>query len=185
MADLPAGAVIVLAAAAVFCFSLLFGTARGLVRTLRERARLRARILRENLLRELFEWYETAVSEAGGPTVSDLLPRRSWSLRRLIAMRNRLQKEGQVTLDEETGSIRFTESGEVAAHSVVRKHRLWETYLITHADTAPGHVDWGADAIEHVLDEELVRELERKLEAKETDPMPESPHTLRPETEPV
>lgn len=183
MANLPAGAVIVLAAAAVFGFSMLFGTARGLVRTLRERARLRTRILRENLLRELFEWYETAGAGAGGPAVSDLLPRRSWSRRRLARMRNRLQRDGQITVDTKTGAIRFTETGEAAARSVVRKHRLWETYLITHADTAPGHVDWGADAVEHVLDEALVRELERRIEAGGPETVPKSPHALRSETE--
>jgi manganese/zinc/iron transport system permease protein len=49
---------------------------------------------------------------------------------------------------------------------VVRKHRLWETYLITHADIAPGNVDWGADEIEHVL------------AATRPAGMPQSPHEL-------
>jgi hypothetical protein len=35
--------------------------------------------------------------------------------------------------------------GRDKARQVVRKHRLWETYLITHADVAPGQVDLGAD----------------------------------------
>ena len=34
-----------------------------------------------------------------------------------------------------------------AAQRVVRNHRLWETYLITHADIAPLHVDRNANWI--------------------------------------
>jgi manganese/zinc/iron transport system permease protein len=186
MANLPAGAVIVLAAAAVFGFSMLFGTARGLIRALRERSRLRTRILRENLLRELYEWFETAEAsraEGDGPSVPELLTRRSWSRHRLVRMLARFRKEGLISVNDGTGGVRFTDAGKSEARGVVRKHRLWETYLITHADTAPGHVDWGADAIEHVLDAELVRELERRLETPETEAVPESPHALRAETE--
>jgi manganese/zinc/iron transport system permease protein len=66
------------------------------------------------------------------------------------------------------------------AARVVRQHRLWELYLITHAEIAPSHVDRDADAIEHVLGAEMVG----KLEALLTDParptsMPQSPHSLQ------
>jgi manganese/zinc/iron transport system permease protein len=46
----------------------------------------------------------------------------------------------------------------------MRNHRLWEVYLITHADVAPSHVDWDADMIEHVLPPEMVTRLEELAE---------------------
>jgi manganese/zinc/iron transport system permease protein len=55
---------------------------------------------------------------------------------------------------------------------------LWETYLITHADVAPGMVDLSADRIEHVLEPELIRRLEASLETSKDRTPPPSPHPL-------
>jgi Mn-dependent DtxR family transcriptional regulator len=74
----------------------------------------------------------------------------------------------------------MTPQGLKAAGKIVRKHRLWETYLIEYADVAPGHVDWGADAIEHVLDAELVAELEKLIPDSKATWMPASPHRIVP-----
>ena len=54
--------------------------------------------------------------------------------------------------------------------------RLWELYLIRHADIAPSHVDRDADMVEHVLGADLVEQLEREL--TETETFPASPHTI-------
>jgi manganese/zinc/iron transport system permease protein len=50
--------------------------------------------------------------------------------------------------------------------------------LITHADIAPSQVDWGADAVEHVLDPEMIRKLEKLLPELKDLKMPPSPHEL-------
>jgi manganese/zinc/iron transport system permease protein len=186
MANLPAGAVIVLTAAALFCFSLLFGTNGGLFRVARERMRLSRKVMHENLLRELFEWQESSAqrdradaraAERGGPRLEELLPRRSWSSRSLKKglrqlMRNRWLRQA------DDGRYHFSATGLLQARAVVRKHRLWEAYLIAYADTAPGQVDWGADTIEHVLDERIIAELEAGLPEMAPKVIPESPHAL-------
>jgi manganese/zinc/iron transport system permease protein len=187
MANLPAGAVIVLTASALFGLSLFFGTKRGLLRIGLERLRLRRKITRENVLRELYEWFETHsgcrmlqprdIEECRAPNFPDLLGRRSWSSRRLRKCLARLQADGLVTTAAERG-FRLTAAGTQAAREVVRKHRLWEAYLITHADVAPGHVDWGADQIEHVLDQEMIAKLERMLPEMPAAEFPGSPHDL-------
>jgi manganese/zinc/iron transport system permease protein len=161
MANLPAGAVIVLMASVLFILSLTFGTARGLLRLGLERRRLRLKINRENLLRELYEWFETrcGTTDPGfnecqllnAPGRPELLSRRVWTPAHFRRSLRELQSAGllkKVSPD----ALGFTPEGLAKAQAVVRKHRLWETYLITHADIAPGHVDWGADEIEHVLD---------------------------------
>ena len=74
--------------------------------------------------------------------------------------------------------LQLTEEGRQAARDVVRRHRLWETYLITHADVAPGVVDLSADRIEHVLDPDLIRRLELKLADQTSKGLPGSPHDL-------
>jgi manganese/zinc/iron transport system permease protein len=185
MANLPAGAVIVLTASAVFLFSLLFGTARGMLRLILERSAIRRKIARENLLREMYEWIETHAekSAATGPSeislpFKDLLSLRSWNRPQLQRALRKLQAEGLTAVDTDH-RYRLTKDGLKAAKDVVRKHRLWEAYLITHADIAPGQVDWGADEIEHVLDKSMIENLERLLPSLRPRDLPPSPHHLQ------
>ena len=70
----------------------------------------------------------------------------------------------------------LTDSGALEARQIVRNHRLWELFLIRHADIAPNHVDRDADAIEHVLGNEMVAELETALLQDES--IPTSPHAI-------
>jgi manganese/zinc/iron transport system permease protein len=179
LANLPAGAVIVLAASFFFLFSLFFGSARGLLRLGMDRFRLRRKIMNENLLRDLHEWAETSAgSGKQAPRAGSLMRRRSWSSTGLKRTLRRLDRQGLVERPSD-GTIRLTDSGAAAAREVVRRHRLWETYLITHADVAPGMVDLSADRIEHVLDPELIKRLETLLDTGKASDPPPSPHDLR------
>ncbi|MGH8503265.1 MAG: metal-dependent transcriptional regulator [Gammaproteobacteria bacterium] len=73
----------------------------------------------------------------------------------------------------------LTERGEDEAIRMVRNHRLWEMYPITHADIAPQHVDRDADRIEHVLSPEMISELETLVERDDQHPaVPPSPHEI-------
>jgi manganese/zinc/iron transport system permease protein len=190
MANLPAGAVIVLMASAVFIFSLAFGSARGLIRLATERYRLKRKITRENVLREMYEHWENSRPARPGPPVDalaetdqpfeSLLARRSWSAGYLRRSLRGLQAEGLVSPSNGGSSYRLTAGGIATAAHVVRKHRLWEAYLVAHADVAPGQVDWGADEIEHVLDREMIAKLEKLLPEITATRMPPSPHELQP-----
>ena len=73
--------------------------------------------------------------------------------------------------------IQFTSSGERQAIEVVRRHRLWEHYLIRRADFDEDHVDRGADELEHLLPLELLDELEKELYT-DRDSIPPSPHAI-------
>ncbi len=188
MANLPAGAVIVLTASFFFVASMAFGRARGLLRLSVDRYRLRRRIRVENLLRELYEWYESAGTEAPprgaaapvkGPSPADLEGLRAWSPRQLQRSIRYLVREEMLWLSSDD-RLRFTEKGARAAAEVVRKHRLWEAYLITHADVATGMVDLSADRIEHVLDSDIIAKLERMVPEARPEAVPSSPHELRP-----
>jgi len=188
MANLPAGAVIVLTASSFFLFSMIFGSARGVLRLLIERLKLRNRILRENLLRDLYAWFESAhaasregsftlTADMRSPELNDLLTRRSWSQKQLLGTIKRLtaSKDLMVKADHR---VLFTDQGMQAAKDIVRKHRLWEAYLISHADVATGMVDLSADRIEHVLDEDIISKLEDLFPAIHPKELPKSPHTI-------
>lgn len=178
MANLPAGAVIVLSASLFFLVSLVFGSARGLVRLGVDRLHLRRKIMDENLLRDLHEWAETGFSaNEDGPETADLLARRAWTPSALRRTVRRLRRR-QMLHHDTNQRVRLTDTGREAAREVVRRHRLWETYLITHADVAPGVVDLSADRIEHVLEPELIRQLEATLAETTEKTLPPSPHAL-------
>jgi manganese/zinc/iron transport system permease protein len=189
MANLPAGAVIILTASIIFLFSMTFGSARGILRLVIERFKLRKRILWENLLRDLYEWHESAhtaskvssfpvTSEVQGPSVGDLLARRSWSARQLQRTIKALTASKNLIVGTDD-RLQFTDQGIQAAQAIVRKHRLWEAYLITHADVATGMVDLSADRIEHVLDEEIIRTLEGLFPSVHPKELPKSLHELK------
>ena len=172
---LPSGATIVLVEAALFGTSMLFGTARGVLPRWRRRRQLERDVGRQHFLRAAFELAEQR-GGGGDMKLRDLLDRRSWSVRQLRKLAHIAEAAGRVVFDGD--SLRLTDSGAAEARRVARNHRLWELYLINHADTAPAHVDRGADRIEHVVDPDIVAELERQLDASPEAVVPESPHLL-------
>jgi manganese/zinc/iron transport system permease protein len=162
-ADLPAGAIIVLMCSSCFVFSLLFGLRRGVLVTWLRGRNLEHKVARQNLLRSLYERTEVRGAPKERPLVPlvELQGARSWSGRRLRSAVRRAEAAGLVArLDN---GVRLTAEGILEAERVVRNHRLWEMYLITHADIAPSHVDRDADAVEHVLGADLVARLEAAM----------------------
>ena len=181
---LPAGAIIVLVATGVFVISMLLGPARGVLVRALEHVRMVRKVRRQHLLRAMFE--RTEPQTAGDPILAHtepvsfghILEQRSWSpaaLRRAIrsAMRGGLLRRASAQ------RFALTRDGAAEAFRVVRNHRLWELYLIHHADIAPSHVDREADELEHVLGPAMVASMETKLRAGYPDlAMPPSPHVL-------
>jgi len=172
VANLPAGAVIVLAVASLFFASMLFGSARGVVPRLVRQHGLATRIVRQHLLRAIWEQHERHPNAAASR--DDLLAVRSWTPARLDRELARASRDGLVAADD--GGWTLTAVGRQHAARVVRNHRLWELFLITHAEIAPSHVDRDADQIEHVLAPEMIRELEAIVDDRAG--VPASPHAV-------
>lgn len=154
--------------------------------------RLRRRVSRHDLLRAFGELSERTVASRNGtesatvpPWISldALLTMRSWTARRLHHLLKTAWR-AQLIEKHEDGRLRLTKYGQQLALRATRNHRLWELYLINYADIAPSHVDRDADTIEHILDADLIAELEVKL--GEQFPhmiMPKNPHEFRQPTE--
>ncbi|HKJ89800.1 MAG TPA: iron dependent repressor, metal binding and dimerization domain protein, partial [Oceanipulchritudo sp.] len=183
---LPAGAVIVLVASGFFLFSLFLGTERGILVRLLRHLSLKRRVERQNLLRALYEVLEqrAAAGASASPEAfvswQELLPKRSWSPRLLYRIARRALGAELIEEMDRRGLL-LSPEGLAAAAKVTRNHRLWELYLIEHADIAPSHVDRDADFVEHVLGERLTRRLEQSLpEILRTGApaVPGSPHRL-------
>jgi len=169
----PTGPMIVLVAGAIFLLSVLFGLRRGIIPDLLRRATLRRRVALQNLLRAAYEQTEPARTDARW-TCSSLPATSTWSP---ILRWSTLRRARQRGLIARTNSdFILTPLGRAEASRIVRAHRLWETYLIEHADIAPDHVDRDADEIEHLLPADLIARLD--AEVSTTAPLPPSPHPI-------
>ncbi|HBJ34154.1 MAG TPA: iron ABC transporter [Planctomycetaceae bacterium] len=207
VAELPSGATIVLTAAALFFVSLLLGTERGILVRWIHRRSMRLKTDRQHVLRGLYEIVESyrfknLATDSSRPgqssknqvsrsfdgeesafanheslvSIVDLFSMRTWSKLRLKRELKRCQADGLIKMQQET--VCLTAAGREAANRATREHRLWELYLITHADVAPSRVDHGAERIEHVLEPEMIAELEQLLPASSTrSQVPDCPHS--------
>ena len=115
------------------------------------------------------------------PVSNRRVPRRQsallWLAASVAALLAAARRDGLLVRD--LHGHRLSESGAAQSRSVVRNHRLWETYLILHADIAPSHVDRDADDIEHLLGPDLIRELDAAVaDAHPQQLIPPSPHPL-------
>ncbi len=181
--DLPAGGVIVVVAAAVFLLSMFLAPARGVIGRWLRHARLRQKIGRQHLLRGAYEILEVDQSRSGAPDNhafprGELQGKRTWTPRELGRILRREARRGHIE-ELADGRLRLTEEGFGEAARITRNHRLWEMYLVTHADIAPSHVDRDADMVEHVLEADLVQRLEAALRKQGAwVPQPRSPHRI-------
>lgn len=155
----PAGAVIVLTAGAFFVVSFVGAPKRGVLAASARRLGLTLRIAGDHLLEAGHE------AESGALSKNELRQtarERGWSaaLRVLVVL---WLRRARLVTGTGAGGLRLTAGGLERGERVARNHALWEQYLISHADVAPSHVDWSVDQVEHVLSEDLVRELEAEL----------------------
>lgn len=183
--NLPSGALIVLTASSCFVFSLFFGSKRGVFVRTRRRWETQNETDREHLLRDFFEILEgknlaltTSQTESSAEVpLGKLLAKRAWKLSRFRKVLRFGTDQGWLL--ESDDKIQLTARGAREAAKVVRRHRLWELYLIHFAGSDPNRVDRGADMIEHWLDPDVLAELESLL--KEQSPpstVASSPHPI-------
>lgn len=185
---IAAGAVIVLCAAGIFFFSLLFGARHGLVWAGMETLRTRRRIGRDDLLRACFEIIEPHLSATGTIEVLSDIPirreqlsaYRTWSSVRLSQLIQQALQNNDLRYDSQ-GDYRLTSQGRREAVRAVRRHRLWELYLLRNTSTTPRSVDQSADAIEHLLRADVLEELESEWERSHPQELvPSCPHPAEP-----
>jgi manganese/zinc/iron transport system permease protein len=165
----PAGAVIVLTSGALFVLSMLIAPRRGIVAAGWRRLRLRLSIAGDHLLETAYVSahgrFDNAELDVAG--VNKLARQRAWgwALRWMVPLHVKLQGQGRFV----GGRFQPSAVGFERGRHVARNHRLWEQYLIAHADIAPSHIDWTVDRVEHVLDQAMIDELENLLDRRGID----------------
>lgn len=166
--QLPTGPLIVIGASAVFLVTFLLAPRHGVVaRWWRQRSGA-ARTQRENTLKAMYHVWESNSFRGEGVTFRELAERRRETLEDVQRQARELNRHGLATVVDDT--LYFTPKGRQRSREIVRNHRLWELFLTQSANIAPDHVHDDAEKIEHVLGEEVVRDLERRLDYARVDP---------------
>ncbi len=170
-----AGPTIVLMGGMLFLISLFFGLRRGLVWTWWHDRQMTEIEGRHHLMRAAYESIEqraqkpTASPSGTEPLlahafgVAELVSKRAWNDTEVADRLRDACRRGWMQPDPGGSRWRFTHDGLTEARQVTRNHRLWELYLIQNVEMAADVADRTADRIEHNVDADVLRELERQL----------------------
>lgn len=123
---------IAIALGVLFFVAMLFGPRYGVLATAIRRVNLTRRIALDDLLAALYR------HEEGSPITSRFAPKVY-----ARARRSGLVMPGQDTL---------TEAGRQRAAELIRRHRLWETYLVHRAGISADHAHEPAEHLEHLAE---------------------------------
>jgi DtxR family transcriptional regulator, Mn-dependent transcriptional regulator len=84
-------------------------------------------------------------------------------------MIKKLSEKGHVEYQKYKG-VKLTEKGRLAAVSVIRKHRLWEVFLVQKLNFSWDEVHEVAEQLEHIKSDKLTQQLDVFLEHPTEDP---------------
>jgi manganese/zinc/iron transport system permease protein len=157
-------------AGVLFAGSMLLGPRHGIISRLVHRGRLRARILREDVLALLYRLEETpAAGPVTAPQLGAALQTGRIARTRALA---RLTRSGD--LERRAGGYALSSAGRRKARDLVRSHRLWESFLQRHLPLPADHLHATAESLEHVTDGRMRADL-----AAATDRPTHDPHGKR------
>ncbi|HAQ2718411.1 TPA: metal-dependent transcriptional regulator [Enterococcus faecium] len=112
------------------------------------------------------EDYLKIILELGGDTTKvnnkQIVSSLDVSAASVSEMISKLVKEELVEHSPYQG-VQLTASGLQKASSLIRKHRLWEVFLVEHLDYSWNEVHDDAEVLEHVTSEHLADHLEKYL----------------------
>lgn len=122
----------------------------------------------ENYLKALFHLtHEIAnKTEAGTNELAAYLDVTPASVNGML---KKLKKKNYVSY-EKYGKITLTPEGRTLAIEVVRKHRLWETFLYNKLEFSWDEVHEVAEQLEHIQSKKLITQLEKFLDYPQIDP---------------
>lgn len=79
-------------------------------------------------------------------------------------------REKKLVSYEKYGKISLTDSGRKLAVDILRKHRLWETFLYQKLEFSWDEVHEVAEQLEHIQSEKLIDKLDKLLDFPKFDP---------------
>lgn len=120
----------------------------------------------ENYLKSIY--HLTVVSSTGVSTnaIAEVMETKASSVTDML---KKLDEKDLVNYKKYQG-VTLTDSGKLAAKMIVRKHRLWEVFLVEKLDFSWDEVHDIAEQLEHIKSEKLINKLDNFLGNPTEDP---------------
>lgn len=128
----------------------------------------------ENYLKTIY--HLTAISESDVSTnaIAEMMETKASSVTDML---KKLSEKSLVNYKKYQG-VSLTEKGKLTAKMIVRKHRLWEVFLVDKLDFSWDEVHDIAEQLEHIKSEKLINKLDDFLgnptEDPHGDPIPDA-----------
>ena len=120
----------------------------------------------ENYLKAIYKLEE---AEDGYITTNDIARKIGTTAASVTDMLKKLFRKKQIKYKRYNGVI-LTESGRKTALGIIRKHRLWEMFLVKTLEFKWDEVHEVAEQLEHIHSEKLVRHIDKFLKYPKFDP---------------
>lgn len=120
----------------------------------------------ENYLKSIFHLERSCEGGVSTNSIAENLDTRPSSVTDMI---KKLSDKKYLTYKKYKG-VQLTKKGKKAAASVIRKHRLWETFLVDKLNFKWDEVHEIAEQLEHIHSEKLVQRLDTFLGQPKHDP---------------
>ena len=120
----------------------------------------------ENYLKAIYKIHERTKAAASTNAIAEIMETTAASVTDM--MRKLAQKE-MIQYEKYKGS-RLTAQGAVLATALIRRHRLWETFLADKLNFSWEEVHELAEQLEHINSEKLIERLDEFLDFPKYDP---------------
>jgi len=121
---------------------------------------------KENYIKIIYQLEETGGGKILTNSIAEKLETKASSVTDML---KKLEDKGWVTYTKYQG-VNLTQSGKKLALELVRKHRLWETFLVKNLKYGWEEVHSIADQLEHIHSDSLVEKLDAFLGFPKADP---------------
>jgi DtxR family Mn-dependent transcriptional regulator len=120
----------------------------------------------ENYIKAIFHLGIVGIKAVSTNAVAEQMSTKPSSV---TDMMKKLSEKGLVNYKKYRG-VSLTDKGKKLALSIVRKHRLWEVFLVQKLDFTWDEVHDIAEQLEHIKSEKLIDKLDELLDFPEYDP---------------
>jgi DtxR family Mn-dependent transcriptional regulator len=128
----------------------------------------------ENYLKTIYHLTNLSDSEVSTNAIAEMMETKASSVTDML---KKLSEKDLVNYKKYQG-VSLTEKGSLIAKMIVRKHRLWEVFLVEKLDFPWDEVHDIAEQLEHIKSEELINKLDDFLgnptEDPHGDPIPDA-----------
>lgn len=165
LGDTVTSGMIAVAAGGFFVVAWLGSPRHGLISRFVARLRLSLRMRREDILGLVYRIHETGRDDAVR-ALEQIVRLQPLVSRLALAL---LRRRGLLVGAPE--NLQLTERGRVEAESLIRSHRLWETYFSHHFASLPSdHLHGPAELLEHLTDDAMQERLRERMNRPGVDP---------------